>query len=98
MLWLLCFGLGVGLWFHSCAGELFLLGRSGIHTLFSLVLTLFCASLNDLRGLLRTQRVCVPRETERKPLTFQTKTKPVRVTVNLKYCQNFNCIWHLRMT
>lgn len=41
-------------------------------------------SFDDFRSLLLSQSGSVHRKAERKPLRFQAKTKPVRVTVNLK--------------
>lgn len=46
--------------------------------------TLFFFSLDDSRSLLLSQGLSIHRKIERKALTFQTKTKPVRVAV--KYC------------
>lgn len=96
VLWLLCFWLNAHLWFQICRGELLFLGRSWIQTSPSLALTLSFLSLDDFRSLLHSQSLSVHRKTERKPRTFQNKTKPVRAAVNLKYCQYFNRVWQVR--
>lgn len=82
MLWLLCFGLNVVSSFTSVEQSCSSLPVLGfIPLLFSSPYPFF-VSLDDFRSLLVSQSVSVHRKIKRKPLTFQAKTKPVRVAIN----------------